>query len=487
MTEHAPLPKRVTQAGLIAGVDPAMYEPNVPYPLAAVPGEDSMRPGSVLKTVGLHQVKRRLVSWMWPGHIPTGMITIIGGYPGVAKSFLSLDLVARVSRGDNMPDGSPGFGRPEVALVVSMEDPLEEAIAPRLDAAGADENYIEIIDMSSDWTANRAADLERTIESTGARFVMLDPWLALVGVEEVNRAEVTRNLMRGLMAAVERTRCAFLIDTHFKKGSEDNPLNMLASSSQLGAAARSVFIAERDFACEHEVRYALAGIKHNVCATPLTITYRVVDSGLEGNPQIGKVIWGEEITTSAEQLLHARSEVARGGHAGGEKLHETKAFILASIPRSSHDLDDMAHSAGISNVTLRRAKAELKEQRMIRYRKEGVDGEWWVFPAAPADGEKRQEQYKENQKLSTYLDPIGMRGERVVAPQHVSGVFDKTHERVVAPQHVSPRSSLERLGMEKSMSTNERVETVVVPQRVPSDRLQKLLETEGCAPEKESP
>jgi hypothetical protein len=38
-------------------------------------------------------------TWLWEGHIPRGMFTIIGGDPGQGKSSVALDIAARVSTG----------------------------------------------------------------------------------------------------------------------------------------------------------------------------------------------------------------------------------------------------------------------------------------------------------------------------------------------------------------------------------------------------
>ena len=37
--------------------------------------------------------------WLWEGHIPRGMLTIIAGDPGQGKSAVALDIAARVSSG----------------------------------------------------------------------------------------------------------------------------------------------------------------------------------------------------------------------------------------------------------------------------------------------------------------------------------------------------------------------------------------------------
>ena len=71
----------------------------------------------------LLSVQTKPVSWLWPAWIPLGKITVIDGDPGLGKSTLLLDLAARVSRDDIMPDGSRGqYGD---VLLLTAEDSLD--------------------------------------------------------------------------------------------------------------------------------------------------------------------------------------------------------------------------------------------------------------------------------------------------------------------------------------------------------------------------
>jgi hypothetical protein len=47
------------------------------------------------------------IEWLWKGRLALGKITILEGDPGLGKSALTLDLAARLTRGDCMPDGTP--------------------------------------------------------------------------------------------------------------------------------------------------------------------------------------------------------------------------------------------------------------------------------------------------------------------------------------------------------------------------------------------
>ena len=59
--------------------------------------------------LSLHQIADRFppVDWLWPSWIPRGMLTLLGGAPGVGKSLVALDLARRIIHNDPFPDGAP--------------------------------------------------------------------------------------------------------------------------------------------------------------------------------------------------------------------------------------------------------------------------------------------------------------------------------------------------------------------------------------------
>src|SRR5215470_30472 len=48
------------------------------------------------------------INWLWKNYIAIGKLTVFAGDPGLGKSQGTLDMAARLSKGDNFPDGSPG-------------------------------------------------------------------------------------------------------------------------------------------------------------------------------------------------------------------------------------------------------------------------------------------------------------------------------------------------------------------------------------------
>src|ERR1700732_436744 len=55
----------------------------------------------------LDQVPDKPLTWLWPGHIPQGHLTLLDAAPGSGLSLVALTLAACVSRGSPLPDGTP--------------------------------------------------------------------------------------------------------------------------------------------------------------------------------------------------------------------------------------------------------------------------------------------------------------------------------------------------------------------------------------------
>src|SRR5262249_2481106 len=72
-------------------------------------------------------VQPERVEWLWPGRIPCGKPTIIDGDPGLGKSTLTLEIAARVSRGETLP-GYTAQRTPGGVVILSVEDGLADTI-----------------------------------------------------------------------------------------------------------------------------------------------------------------------------------------------------------------------------------------------------------------------------------------------------------------------------------------------------------------------
>jgi len=100
-------------------------------------------PGVVLRCC--NDIVPKPLRWLWPGRIPLGKLTLFAGDPGLGKSVVTLDVAARVTRGDGWPDGATAGYEAGSVIVLSAEDDPADTIRPRLDAAGADLRRVHIL------------------------------------------------------------------------------------------------------------------------------------------------------------------------------------------------------------------------------------------------------------------------------------------------------------------------------------------------------
>ena len=171
--------------------------------------EQDERPTSLwtADSVRIAEVETLTTEWLWPSYLPAGAIAVIDGDPGLGKSQLTVDLAARLSRGDAMPPASAPDGTytPAATLIVNGEDDPARTLRPRLDAAGAVVERVYLLRSMTlvDGADQRAVMLPRDlpeihelIVSRGIRLAVFDPFVAFLDstLSMNNDADVRRCL-----------------------------------------------------------------------------------------------------------------------------------------------------------------------------------------------------------------------------------------------------------------------------------------------------
>jgi hypothetical protein len=301
--------------------------------------------------VRLDTVAPELVEWIWPGRIPRGKLTLLIGDPGLGKSFLALDIAARVSRGAVWPDG----GRAPLGAIVllSAEDGLSDTIRPRLDKLNADVGRIHALTAMREAGVDRGfsleTDLERlgtVIESTGAALVGIDPLSAYLGDRDSYKDSEIRGLLGPLAALAERTRVAIVAIIHLTKDQQRKALFRALGSIAFVAAARVVLAIGKD--PEDEERRILVPVKNNLATPSPALAFTLKRGMLEWYAEPVKGV-------DADALLSPASE-ERGERQDADSL---LGSLLADGEIASVDVMRAADANGISRATLFRAKRRL--------------------------------------------------------------------------------------------------------------------------------
>ena len=325
------------------------------------------------------EISPEKVEWLWAGRIPIGKITVLDGDPGLGKSFLTLDLAARITTGRLMPDGSPGVDGG--VLVLNAEDGSADTIVPRLLAMGANLKRVRILKtlMGSDGErqpeipADLAA-IERTAELVKAKLIVVDPLMAFLASETNSfRDQDVRRALAPLAMTAERLGAAVLIVRHLNKNSEGNPIYRGGGSIGIIGAARAGLLVARDPDDQSNQSRILAVTKTNLGPSSPSLRWSIQsdDRGLI------RVHWSGESAHQASALLALPS-----GDEGRTELEEACDFLLATLadgPLPANEVIQKGRAAACSERTLKRAKEKLgvKSRRHITV--------WqWELPAKDA-------------------------------------------------------------------------------------------------------
>src|SRR5262249_30402501 len=171
--------------------------------------------------VKMSSVQPEKVSWLWKPYLPVGKITLLDGWPGIGKSWLTCMLAAIVSRGGGFPN-SVAF-EPGNVLMLSAEDGLGDTLRPRLDACGADVDRVIALNMlEKDGVASFSEEglsrLEATIIQYRPVLLIIDPLFAFTGADvDIHRANECRAISSSLAAIAARQRLNALGIRHLNK------------------------------------------------------------------------------------------------------------------------------------------------------------------------------------------------------------------------------------------------------------------------------
>jgi hypothetical protein len=324
-----------------------------------------------------NQLAPRPVTWLWPGRLPLGKLSLLEGDPQLGKSLLTLDLCARLSTGRPWPDGTPSPG-PAPALIVNGEDGDEDTVLPRLQALGADLGRCFLLERQETDLGpplslpSQTNKLEAALAQTGAQLVVIDPIVVFLA-PGVNMAsdQGVRRALRPLARLAERYQAAILLSRHLNKGSGRRALYRGLGSIGLVAACRAAWLAAAD--PRTPGRVVLAQVKNNLAPPQPSLAYEVrpVDGAGPTICWLGPTDW------TADALLAAQ------GPAQRPSLRDSACAFLADAlaegPRRANEIWDKARALGLSDRTVRRAR-EVMHLVSLRRWEDGRVTSYWALP-----------------------------------------------------------------------------------------------------------
>jgi putative DNA primase/helicase len=232
--------------------------------------------------ISLADVASRSVGWVWPGWIPSGMLTILGGHVGDGKSTVIAALVAALTSGEPLPDGT--VVDPLNVLILGHEDDPSRVLRPRLDANHADLDRIFLIDPTSRTRHDLRTDawwLTDVIRENDIGLVIIDPLGEVLRRSDRASEGDIRTELEPLMKVIEATGVAVVGVMRVGKGiSVRRPAQGLVGSSAIPAIARSVIMIAPTPEPEAPTRAILQVVKSNASRAPQPVALDIDGSGV---------------------------------------------------------------------------------------------------------------------------------------------------------------------------------------------------------------
>jgi hypothetical protein len=329
----------------------------------------------------------------WEGRVPLGMVTLLVGVPGQGKSQLTIQLLARASRGD-----LPGdlFGQPVTVALATAEDAISQVVVPRLMAAGADLDRVRIIQVKHEGSTGGLSlpedidQLREQLIAAGARMVVVDPLVAhITGGINTWKDQDVRRVLAPLGHLAEEANAAVVGVMHLNKSQTSDVLNKVGGSVGFGAAARSVlfFAPDPENPDPDSYKRILAHAKCNVSPLAPALRFRVAGEEIEGakgeSIKTSVIVWcGEARGVSASDLVAepATAEDRRARTAKEQAVEEAQEVIRQLLAGGTKDAESVQRELkrlGIKERDWRAAKALLG----VRSQKAGFSSGWdWVLP-----------------------------------------------------------------------------------------------------------
>jgi len=334
------------------------------------------------------------IKWVWPNRIAVGKLAIEAGLPDEGKGQLLAYMAAQITCGGEWPCGE-GHAPQGNVILLSAEDDPSDTIVPRLLAAGADLDRVEIVKMVRDSGDRRmfslVTDLEllrRKITEVGdIRMIQIDPLSAYLGHGKMDSFRTTdvRAVLGPVCELAAELKVAIVGVMHFnKKIDMTNALLRISDSLAFGAAARHVYAVIND---AENKRKLFVRAKNNLAADgkDKTLAYRFGARPVCDDPETGEPIWAPYILWEPQYVDVTAIEAMQAATQSKSPTarDDAKKFLLdalANDPVPSNEIEEEAKANGISRATLFRAKHDLK----IAAKKAGVSGGWtWLPPEQP--------------------------------------------------------------------------------------------------------
>ena len=333
----------------------------------------------------------RPVTWLWPGWLPVGMLTLLAARPGLGKSMLALDLAGRIIAGQPWPDGAPQTEPGAPCIYVDGEN-IPEVHNERAAAWDLDRDQLYMLlpdeeDVLVDLSTTKYQELlSQMVYRLEPALVIIDSLGAVMGKGE-NAVEDVRALLGFLAVLAQHHGIGALLIHHLRKGNSSGQLplydtidpDQIRGSGHITAMARvawgltTVQVGARP---DPNGPRKLAVIKSNLARHPDPLGVELVP--LPGGDHV-RVVYDLDAPESYQEPTD-RDEAA-------DWLLEYLEDAGEPVPPKQ--VIEAAKDAGISRATIYRVRDQLKAEILNTGGRRSSTNRWRL--AADGDDQEAQE------------------------------------------------------------------------------------------------
>jgi len=387
---------RATLNEILAEAEAEPSAPAVMAPQEAEPDEIEFAKGGMgeriiaLFTQSASSIKMEELEWLWPDRVPAGKITLFVGKQDCGKSLGTAAVVAHVTTGSGWPDGKKNTSGPKEVVMGATEDDLSTTLVPRLKAAGADLDRIQIIKrviVTGKKTTRRLLQLKEDHllikrmlrDHPGVALIVLDPFTGYFGDADANKDKEIRPVLEAIVSALEKSKCALIGIVHHNKKSDTDALGKIMGGSAVAGVARAAWAFSRD--SENKEEFYMSIVKGNLSKKRSGMKYKIVDAEVQlangKKVTVPRTEWAGETDLTADEVMAVDRDKVK---QGPENTKQTMASLmvkteLESGPKLARVMYKKGEDEGISERTMKRACYSLNV--IVTQTK---DGYFWQLP-----------------------------------------------------------------------------------------------------------
>ncbi len=327
------------------------------------------------------------IDWLWEPYLTAGTVAVLDGDPGVGKSFLTLDLAARLSAGLPMPDGKPPPAADYRVLVASAEDVIEDTVVPRFLAAGGVLDRLTVFGgLSRRRRTARPAQFPRDFGALCRQLTrppccalaVLDPMMALFpAAVAVNSDQAVREALSPFARVAAMTGTCFLFVRHLNKTGGGKSLYRGSGSIGIVGTVRNQLLA--GVHPDDPDRRVLAAPKVNLGPRGPSLTYRLGErAGGFG------VIWEGPTNLTGDDLCQPGA--ADPGTADRAEKWLYRLLEGGPVPATRVEAEAAAAGIGFRLLKVVKKKLGVESRRVKRDGREYWEWGWpenGLWPLAP--------------------------------------------------------------------------------------------------------